>query len=216
MSDTDAEADRPSYETNDHNLLSDISHGLRCVNRGLDRIYAKIEEIERGNVDYEIRTNRALLRLALSYTGWDFYVARIDDNVMRLPDQPDDCKGNLKWAIAALTAKGEKPAYHNAIKWGEKALNITDDDKQKWHCLYVRHFARWRIGGLRLLWALCDIRKMEKIDPAKSDSYRIWRGEIYSKMKSQALSVIAKGIGLVLALVPALVAAIALAEWLLS
>lgn len=193
-------------------ILSDISYSLRCIERNLDRIYAKTQDIEMGCVDYETKANRRLLRFDLYRTEWDYYVVWIDDNTMRLPDQPDDYKGNLEWAIAALIAKGEKPVYPAAIEWSNEALNLTDDDKHKWYCFYVRHFARWRIGGLRHLFALYDIFRMARIDPAKSDLYGKWKGRIYSKMRDELVSAITKGIGLV----PVLVAAIALAEWLFS
>lgn len=176
--------------TPDQKLLLEIadtqkydSYQLSSLDRDMKQIYAKMEEIERGNIDPEIRDNRYLIRLALPYTGWDSYVARIDDYVRLLPDSPDDCKGNLEWAIAAVTAKEDKPAYPNAVKWSTGALSLAKDDKQKWNCLYVRYLANWRIGKIRSLrtaWA--DINSMKKIDPAKADLYIEWKKEVGSSL----------------------------------
>ena len=162
------------------------SRQLSSLDRGITQIHAKMEEIERGNIDYEIRENRSLIRSVLPYTGWDSYVERIDENVRFLPDSPNDCKGNLEWAIAAVTVESHRPAYSNAIKWSTKALASADDDKQKWHCLYVRYLARWRIGSIvSLVLAWFDINGMKKTNPDKDDLYIKWKKEVRSSMISR-------------------------------
>ena len=168
------------------NALVYISRQFSSFDRGIELIHAKMEDIERGNIDPEIRENRYLIRLVLPYTGWDSYVARIDDYVRLLPDSPDDCKGNLVWAIAALTANNDKPNYPSAIKWSTQAFDLADDDKQKWHCLYVRYLAKWRIGSIVSLWSACsDINEMKKTNPDKDDLYIKWKKEVRSSMISR-------------------------------